>query len=103
MKFSVVTLAFKQRDFLRQAIDSVLTQDYPDIEYIVVEPGSNDGSRELIEEYGDRIAHKIFEPDRGAADGLNKGIRQGNRRDLWVSECRRSATPSCHPQRGGIL
>ncbi len=74
MKFSVVTLAFKQRDFLRQAIDSVLTQDYPDIEYIVVEPGSNDGSRELIEEYGDRIAHKIFEPDRGAADGLNKGF-----------------------------
>lgn len=74
MKFSIVTLAFRQRDFLREAIDSVLNQDYPDIEYIVVEPGSNDGSRELIEEYGDRIAHKIFEPDHGAADGLNKGF-----------------------------
>src|SRR5450631_2356794 len=74
MKFSIVTLAFKQREFLRQAIDSVLSQDYPEIEYIVVEPGSNDGSRELFEEYGDRIPHKIFEPDRGAADGLNKGF-----------------------------
>jgi glycosyltransferase involved in cell wall biosynthesis len=74
MKFSIVTLAFKQRRFLREAIDSVLNQDYPEIEYIVVEPGSNDGSREIIEEYGGRISHKIFEPDKGAADGLNKGF-----------------------------
>jgi glycosyltransferase involved in cell wall biosynthesis len=74
MKFSIVTLAFKQRRFLREAIDSVLSQDYPEIEYIVVEPGSNDGSREIIEEYGSRISHKIFEPDKGAADGLNKGF-----------------------------
>jgi glycosyltransferase involved in cell wall biosynthesis len=74
MKFSIVTLAFKQRKFLEEAIDSVLNQDYPDIEYIVIEPGSNDGSRELIEGYGDRIAQRIFEPDKGAADGLNKGF-----------------------------
>lgn len=74
MKFSIVTLAFRQRKFLREAMDSVFDQDYPDIEYIVVEPGSNDGSRELIEEYGRRVACKIFEPDEGAADGLNKGF-----------------------------
>ncbi len=74
MKFSIVTLAFKQRKYLEEAIDSVLNQDYPDIEYIVIEPGSNDGSREVIEGYGDRIAQKIFEPDEGAADGLNKGF-----------------------------
>ncbi|HVJ07678.1 MAG TPA: glycosyltransferase family 2 protein [Acidisarcina sp.] len=74
MKFSIVTLAFRQREFLQEAMDSILNQDYPEIEYIVVEPGSNDGSRELIEGYGDKIAHKVFEPDRGAADGLNKGF-----------------------------
>ncbi len=74
MKFSIVTLAFKQRKFLEEAINSVLSQEYPDIEYIVIEPGSNDGSREVIEGFGDRITQKIFEPDKGAADGLNKGF-----------------------------
>jgi len=74
MKFSIVTLAFRQRKFLEEAINSVLSQDYPDIEYIVIEPGANDGSREIIEAYGDRITQKIFEPDNGAADGLNKGF-----------------------------
>src|SRR3954454_9281745 len=74
MKFSIVTLAFKQRKYLREAMDSVLNQDYPSIEYIVVEPGSNDGSREIIEDYGDRISCRIYEPDKGAADGLNNGF-----------------------------
>jgi glycosyltransferase involved in cell wall biosynthesis len=78
MKFSIVTLAFRQRQFLKEAMDSVCEQDYPDIEYIVVEPGSNDGSRELIEEYGGRVACKIFESDEGAADGLNKGFSRAS-------------------------
>ena len=74
MKISIVTLSFNQRAYLKEAMDSVLSQSYPDLEYIVVDPGSNDGSRELINSYGKRIAHVIFEPDRGAADGLNKGF-----------------------------
>jgi glycosyltransferase involved in cell wall biosynthesis len=74
MKFSIVTLAFRQRRFIREAIESVLGQDYPDIEYIVVEPGSADGTREIVEQYADRIALKIYDPDDGAADGLNKGF-----------------------------
>ncbi len=74
VKISVVTLSFNQRAYLGEAIDSVLSQGYDDLEYIVVDPGSNDGSRELISSYGSRIAHTIFEPDRGAADGLNKGF-----------------------------
>ena len=74
MKISIVTLSFNQRAYLQEAIDSVLSQHYPDLEYIVVDPGSKDGSRELIESYGDQIAATIFEPDRGAADGLNKGF-----------------------------
>ena len=74
MKISIVTLSFNQHDYLKEAMDSVLSQGYPDLEYIVVDPGSTDGSRELIRSYGERIAHTIFEPDRGAADGLNKGF-----------------------------
>jgi len=74
MKISIVTVSFNQRAFLKEAMDSVLDQGYSDLEYIVVDPGSTDGSRELIKSYAGRIAHVILEPDRGAADGLNKGF-----------------------------
>ena len=75
MKFSVVTISFNQRQYLGEALASVLEQDYPAIEYIVVDPGSTDGSRELIETFRGRLAHILFEPDQGAADGLNKGFK----------------------------
>jgi len=76
MKFSIVTISYNQAQFLEQAIRSVIEQDYPDVEYIVVDPGSTDGSREIIERYRDRIDKIIFEPDNGPADGLNKGFAQ---------------------------
>jgi glycosyltransferase involved in cell wall biosynthesis len=78
MKFSIVTISFNQRQYLEEALHSVLEQDYPGIEYIVVDPGSTDGSRELIESQRDRLAQVIFEPDRGAAEGLNKGFAQAS-------------------------
>jgi len=78
MRFSIVTISFNQARFLEQAIRSVIEQDYPDLEYIVVDPGSTDGSREIIERYRDRIAHRVFEPDHGPADGLNKGFAQAS-------------------------
>jgi glycosyltransferase involved in cell wall biosynthesis len=74
MKISIVTISFNQRAYLKEAMDSVLEQGYPELEYIVVDPGSTDGSRDLIQSYADRISKVIFEPDRGAADGLNKGF-----------------------------
>lgn len=73
MKISIVTISFNQSAYLRRCIDSILSQDYDDLEYIVVDPGSTDGSREIIQSYGDRIV-KVFEKDAGAADGLNKGF-----------------------------
>lgn len=73
MKISVVTISYNQQKFLRQCIDSVLNQDYPDIEYIVVDPGSTDGSRDIIDSYGDRII-RVYGKDAGPADGLNKGF-----------------------------
>jgi glycosyltransferase involved in cell wall biosynthesis len=74
MKISIVTLSFNQCAFLREALESVLQQGYPDLEYIVIDPGSTDGSRELIQSYASGIAHMVFEPDKGASDGLRKGF-----------------------------
>lgn len=74
-RISIVTISFNQARFLERAIKSVIEQDCEGVEYIVVDPGSTDGSRELIERYRDRIDTVIFEPDNGPADGLNKGFR----------------------------
>lgn len=73
MKFSVVTISFNQAEFLERAILSVLSQDH-DVEFIVVDPGSTDGSRDIIERYRHAIAHVIYEKDDGPADGLNRGF-----------------------------
>lgn len=74
MKFSVVTISFNQAQFLERAILSVLEQDGVEIEYIIVDPGSTDKSREIIQKYKNKFAHVIFERDHGPADGLNKGF-----------------------------
>ena len=74
MKFSIVTISFNQAEFLERTIQSVLSQTGVDIEYIVVDPGSTDRSRDIIERYRDRIAQIIYEKDQGPADGLNRGF-----------------------------
>jgi glycosyltransferase involved in cell wall biosynthesis len=73
-KVSIVTISYNQVEFLERCIRSVLEQNYGNIEYIVVDAGSLDGSRELIDRYRERIDRVIFEPDDGPADGLNKGF-----------------------------
>ena len=73
-KVSIVTISFNQARFLERAIRSVVEQDYPDVEYIVVDPGSTDGSREIIERYRSKISKAILDPDHGPANGLNKGF-----------------------------
>lgn len=74
MRVSIVTISYNQAEFLERAIKSVIEQDYDDIEYIIVDAGSTDGSREIIDRYRDHIAKVIAEPDNGPADGLNKGF-----------------------------
>jgi glycosyltransferase involved in cell wall biosynthesis len=73
MKISIVTISFNQKQYLKACIDSILSQVDCDLEYIIVDPGSTDGSRDLIDSYGDRII-KIFQPDQGPADGLAQGF-----------------------------
>ena len=74
MRVTIVTISFNQAEYLERTLHSVLTQSHPDIEYIVIDPGSTDGSRDIIERYRDRLAAVLFEPDNGPADGLNKGF-----------------------------
>ena len=74
MKFSIVTISYNQAYFLEEAILSVINQEHPNLEYIVVDPGSTDSSRCIIEKYRKNITQVIFESDRGPADGLNNGF-----------------------------
>lgn len=74
MKISIVTISFNQGAYLEEAILSVLNQEGIDLEYIVVDPGSTDQSRDIIEKYKDRIDKIVFEKDKGPGDGLNKGF-----------------------------
>lgn len=71
---SVVTPSLNQGKFIREAIRSVLDQNYPALEYIVVDGGSTDGSVEIIKEYSHRLKFWVSEPDRGHGPALNKGF-----------------------------
>jgi glycosyltransferase involved in cell wall biosynthesis len=71
---SIVTVSFNQAAFLERAIQSVLEQSGVDFQYIVVDAGSSDGSRQIVEKYRPRLSETIFEPDDGPAQGLNKGF-----------------------------
>lgn len=73
-RISIVTPSFNQVDFVRETLDSVLFQNYPDLEYIVIDGGSTDGSANVISAYEDRLSYFVSEPDSGHGDALNKGF-----------------------------
>lgn len=75
MKLSIITVNLNNREGLQKTIDSVVSQTFKDFEWIVIDGGSTDGSRELIEQYADHFAYWISEPDKGIYNAMNKGIK----------------------------
>lgn len=74
MKISIISVSYNSAATIRDTIDSVLNQDYPEIEFIVVDGVSTDGTIEIIQSYGSRVSKFISEKDRGIYDAMNKAL-----------------------------
>ena len=77
-KISIVTVNFNNRDGLEKTMSSVTSQTYSNIEYIIIDGGSSDGSKEVIKKYENKISYWVSEPDKGIYNAMNKAIGKTN-------------------------
>lgn len=83
---SIITPSFNQGRFLEETIQSVLSQDYPHLEYIIVDGASTDGSVEIIRHYASQLSWWVSAPDQGQTDAINKGFAHANGEILaWIN------------------
>lgn len=78
MKISIITVCYNSAVTIRDTIDSVLSQNFEDLEYLIIDGGSTDGTLEIVRGYGDLVSKVVSEPDRGIYDAMNKGISLAN-------------------------
>jgi glycosyltransferase involved in cell wall biosynthesis len=78
MLVSIITICYNRNASISKTIESVLNQDYDNIEYIIIDGNSNDGTIEIIKSYSDEISCFISEPDNGMYDAINKGLKLSN-------------------------
>ena len=76
MKISIITVCFNSEKTLEKTINSVISQDYKNLEYIIIDGGSDDGTMNIVEKYKDYISIIVSEKDNGIYDGINKGIQK---------------------------
>lgn len=112
-RISIITTSYNQGQFLEETIRSVLLQDYPAIEYIIIDGGSTDNSQEIINKYKKKLAWFISETDSGQADAINKGLKKAtgefvawlNSDDIYTNNAISSAVDKLrsHPDCGMVF
>jgi glycosyltransferase involved in cell wall biosynthesis len=75
---SIITISYNSEEHIEETLRNVVRQDYKDLEYIVIDGGSTDGTLGIIEKYRDKISKLVSEPDEGISDAMNKGIRMAS-------------------------
>ena len=75
IKISIITVSYNSEKTIKDTIESIFLQDYTNIEYIVIDGGSTDGTLDIIKKYAHQISYYISEPDKGIYDAMNKGIK----------------------------
>ncbi|MFC2054271.1 glycosyltransferase family 2 protein [Chloroflexota bacterium] len=85
-RISIVMPSFNQGKYIEESLISVLEQNYPNLEFMVLDGGSTDGSREIIERYADKLTYWHSQPDKGQADALNQGFKKASGSLLgWIN------------------
>ena len=76
MKLSIITINYNNRDGLERTAKSIIEQSFRDFEWIVIDGGSDDGSREVLKRYASYITWSVSEPDGGIYEAMNKGLEK---------------------------